>query len=177
MVVGALGVVFGDIGTSPIYTIQTLFNPADPHHVPVSTANVYCVVSLIFWSLMIIVTVADDHTFRPSIWSFPPQFGDVGVHVQSLIHRDADRRDVRVGDVAADHQRDDDARGGDGAAFGARLHLVLRPYAPVSATSTAMTPTAAIARQEINHRRRERLACFSSADPAGTEPRRATTSR
>ena len=28
LVVGALGVVFGDIGTSPIYTIQTVFNPA-----------------------------------------------------------------------------------------------------------------------------------------------------
>ena len=28
VVVGALGVVFGDIGTSPIYTIQTVFNPA-----------------------------------------------------------------------------------------------------------------------------------------------------
>ena len=28
LVVGALGVVFGDIGTSPIYTIQTVFNPS-----------------------------------------------------------------------------------------------------------------------------------------------------
>ncbi|KQS97346.1 KUP/HAK/KT family potassium transporter [Cellulomonas sp. Leaf395] len=28
LTIGALGVVFGDIGTSPIYTIQTLFNPA-----------------------------------------------------------------------------------------------------------------------------------------------------
>jgi KUP system potassium uptake protein len=28
LVVGALGVVFGDIGISPIYTVQTLFNPA-----------------------------------------------------------------------------------------------------------------------------------------------------
>ena len=35
--VGALGVVFGDIGTSPIYTLQTVFNPADPHPVPAST--------------------------------------------------------------------------------------------------------------------------------------------
>lgn len=55
-VVGALGVVFGDIGTSPIYTIQTVFNPDDPHPVPISTENVYGVVSLIFWSVMIIVT-------------------------------------------------------------------------------------------------------------------------
>jgi KUP system potassium uptake protein len=54
--VAALGVVFGDIGTSPIYTIQTVFNPDDPHPVPISTENVYGVVSLIFWSVMIIVT-------------------------------------------------------------------------------------------------------------------------
>ncbi|MET7769997.1 KUP/HAK/KT family potassium transporter [Nocardia sp. NPDC005366] len=57
VVVGALGVVFGDIGTSPIYTIQTVFNPNDPHPVPISTDNVYGVVSLIFWSVMIIVTL------------------------------------------------------------------------------------------------------------------------
>jgi KUP system potassium uptake protein len=57
LIFGALGVVFGDIGTSPIYTIQTLFDPADPHPVPISTDNVYGVVSLIFWSVMIIVTL------------------------------------------------------------------------------------------------------------------------
>ncbi len=57
LVLGALGVVFGDIGTSPIYTVQTLFNPADPHPVPISRANVYGVVSLIFWSVMTIVTL------------------------------------------------------------------------------------------------------------------------
>jgi KUP system potassium uptake protein len=57
IVVGALGVVFGDIGTSPIYTLATVFNPADPHPVPVSAANVYGVVSTIFWSVMIIVTL------------------------------------------------------------------------------------------------------------------------
>ena len=56
VVIAALGVVFGDIGTSPIYTIQTVFNPEDPHPVPVSTDNVFGVVSLIFWSVMIIVT-------------------------------------------------------------------------------------------------------------------------
>jgi KUP system potassium uptake protein len=57
VVVGALGVVFGDIGTSPIYTIQTVFNPADPHPVPINSNNVYGIVSLIFWSVMIIVTL------------------------------------------------------------------------------------------------------------------------
>lgn len=57
IVVGALGVVFGDIGTSPIYTLATVFDPQDPHPVPVSPDNVYGVVSLIFWSVMTIVTL------------------------------------------------------------------------------------------------------------------------
>ncbi|WP_407671670.1 potassium transporter Kup [Nocardia aurantiaca] len=57
LTVGALGVVFGDIGTSPIYTLQTVFNPDDPHPIAVSRDNVFGVVSLVFWSVMIIVTV------------------------------------------------------------------------------------------------------------------------
>jgi len=57
LVVGALGVVFGDIGTSPIYTLQTVFNPSDPYPVPISPDNVFGVVSLVFWSVMIVVTV------------------------------------------------------------------------------------------------------------------------
>jgi KUP system potassium uptake protein len=57
LVVGALGVVFGDIGTSPIYTIQTAFNPSDPHPIQASLQSVYGIVSLIFWSVTLIVTV------------------------------------------------------------------------------------------------------------------------
>src|SRR3954452_10451702 len=57
LVVGALGVVFGDIGTSPIYTIQTAFNPSDPHPIQASLESVYGVVSLIFLSVTMIVTV------------------------------------------------------------------------------------------------------------------------
>ena len=53
----ALGVVYGDIGTSPIYTIQTIFNPEDPHPVPLTVANVYGLVSLVFWSVTVIVTL------------------------------------------------------------------------------------------------------------------------
>jgi KUP system potassium uptake protein len=56
-VVGALGVVFGDIGTGPIYTVQTVFNPKDPHPVLIGRDNIYGVVSLIFWSVMIVVTL------------------------------------------------------------------------------------------------------------------------
>ncbi len=56
-IIGALGVVFGDIGTSPIYTVQTVFNPDDPHPVSANLDNVFGVISLIFWSVTLIVTV------------------------------------------------------------------------------------------------------------------------
>ena len=57
LVIGALGVVFGDIGTSPIYTLQTVFDPGDPHPIPLTTDNLYGVLSLIVWSVILIVTV------------------------------------------------------------------------------------------------------------------------
>ena len=57
LAVGALGVVFGDIGTSPLYTVQTVFSPSDPHPVTVSHDTVFGIVSLIFWSVTIIVTL------------------------------------------------------------------------------------------------------------------------
>ena len=57
LAVGALGVVFGDIGTSPLYTVQTLFDPGDPHPVKVSRDSIFGVTSLIFWSVTIIVTI------------------------------------------------------------------------------------------------------------------------
>ena len=57
VVVGALGVVFGDIGTSAIYAIQTAFDPGDPHPIHASLQSVYGVVSLIFWAVTLIVTV------------------------------------------------------------------------------------------------------------------------
>jgi len=50
-------VVFGDIGTSPLYTVQTVFNPSDPHPLKVSHDTIFGIVSLIFWSVTIIVTV------------------------------------------------------------------------------------------------------------------------
>ena len=57
LILGALGVVFGDIGTSPIYTVETVFNPGDPHPVAVTTDSVFGIVSMILWSVTIIVTV------------------------------------------------------------------------------------------------------------------------
>jgi KUP system potassium uptake protein len=57
LAIGALGVVFGDIGTSPLYAVQTVFNPSDPHPVKVSHDSIFGIISLIFWSVTIIVTV------------------------------------------------------------------------------------------------------------------------
>jgi KUP system potassium uptake protein len=53
---GALGVVFGDIGTSPLYALQTLF-AADHHAVRPTQSAVYGVISLVFWTITIIVSV------------------------------------------------------------------------------------------------------------------------
>jgi KUP system potassium uptake protein len=57
LAVGALGVVFGDIGTSPLYTVQTVFDPTDPHPVRVSHDTIFGIISLIFWAVTIIVTI------------------------------------------------------------------------------------------------------------------------
>jgi len=51
----ALGVVYGDIGTSPLYALQQAFH--GQHGIPVTPGNVLGVLSLIFWSLLLIVTV------------------------------------------------------------------------------------------------------------------------
>jgi KUP system potassium uptake protein len=51
----ALGVVFGDIGTSPIYTFRECFN--SEHGLPASEANVFGILSTMFWSLIVIVTL------------------------------------------------------------------------------------------------------------------------
>ncbi len=56
LTVGALGVVFGDIGTSPLYAVQTVFT-ADRHAVGTSPGEVYGIISLIFWSITLIVSV------------------------------------------------------------------------------------------------------------------------
>ncbi len=54
LVVGAIGVVYGDIGTSPLYTLREAFHGA--HALPLTAANVLGVLSVIFWSLVIVVT-------------------------------------------------------------------------------------------------------------------------
>ena len=51
---GALGVVYGDIGTSPLYTMKEVF--AEHTGVPLDPQHIIGVVSVIFWALLLIVT-------------------------------------------------------------------------------------------------------------------------
>ena len=55
LMLGAIGVVYGDIGTSPLYALKESF--VGPHPLAVDRLHVFGVISLIFWSLMLIVTV------------------------------------------------------------------------------------------------------------------------
>ena len=54
LTLGALGVVYGDIGTSPLYALKEIFHGG---HVPVTPDNVLGVLSLIFWTMTIIVSL------------------------------------------------------------------------------------------------------------------------
>ncbi|HYD29449.1 MAG TPA: KUP/HAK/KT family potassium transporter, partial [Azospirillaceae bacterium] len=55
LTLGALGVVFGDIGTSPLYTLRECFMPE--HGLALTPGNVLGILSLIFWALIFVVTV------------------------------------------------------------------------------------------------------------------------
>jgi len=55
LALAALGVVYGDIGTSPLYTLRECF--AGHHPLALSQSNVFGVLSLIFWALIIVVTL------------------------------------------------------------------------------------------------------------------------
>jgi KUP system potassium uptake protein len=55
LIIGAIGVVFGDIGTSPLYTLRQCFG--GDHLVALTRENVFGILSIIFWALMIVVTV------------------------------------------------------------------------------------------------------------------------
>src|SRR2546430_17507115 len=56
----ALGIVYGDIGTSPLYALRECFYGSHP--VPPTPANIFGVLSLIFWSLIIVVTISTTST-------------------------------------------------------------------------------------------------------------------
>jgi KUP system potassium uptake protein len=54
LTLGALGVVYGDIGTSPLYALKEIFHAG---HVPVTADNILGVLSLVFWTMTIIVSL------------------------------------------------------------------------------------------------------------------------
>lgn len=55
LTLGALGVVFGDIGTSPLYALKECFHAS--HGIPLTSGNVLGILSLIFWSITAIVSI------------------------------------------------------------------------------------------------------------------------
>ncbi|SDG92052.1 MULTISPECIES: potassium transporter Kup [unclassified Duganella] len=55
LTLAAVGIVYGDIGTSPLYTLKTIFDPE--HGLALSEANLLGIISLIFWGLTIIVSL------------------------------------------------------------------------------------------------------------------------
>ena len=55
LTIGAIGIVFGDIGTSPLYALREAFSPQ--YGIAINQANVYGILSLMFWAIMALVTV------------------------------------------------------------------------------------------------------------------------
>lgn len=55
LVLGAIGVVFGDIGTSPLYALKETF--AGAHPLPVTQANILGVLSVMFWTIMLLISL------------------------------------------------------------------------------------------------------------------------
>ncbi len=55
LVLGAIGIVFGDIGTSPLYALKTAFSPE--HRIPLTPDNVMGILSLIVWSMTSVITL------------------------------------------------------------------------------------------------------------------------
>lgn len=55
LMLGAIGVVYGDVGTSPLYTMKEIFN--GPHAVAATPENVLGILSLIFWSLILVISI------------------------------------------------------------------------------------------------------------------------
>src|SRR4051812_46406213 len=55
LTLAALGIVYGDIGTTPLYAVKETFNPS--HGIPLTEATIIGGISSIFWALMIIVSL------------------------------------------------------------------------------------------------------------------------
>lgn len=55
LTVGAIGIVYGDIGTSPLYTLKEVFSKS--HGVPLNEANLMGIISLVLWGLLIVISL------------------------------------------------------------------------------------------------------------------------
>src|SRR5512145_2510114 len=55
LILAALGVVYGDIGTSPLYAFKEAFGGS--HALPLSEGNVFAVLSMMFWAVTLIVSL------------------------------------------------------------------------------------------------------------------------
>ena len=55
LTLGAIGVVFGDIGTSPLYALKEIFS--GHHPIPVTPENILGLLSLVFWAIMVLVSI------------------------------------------------------------------------------------------------------------------------
>jgi len=94
LALGALGVAFGDIGTSPLYAVQTVFS-IDDNAVKPTPDDVYGVVSLIFWSLTPVVSVK-----YVSFILRADNDGEGGIMALAALVRGIDTRTVRWAGVA-----------------------------------------------------------------------------
>ena len=124
LTLGALGVVFGDIGTSPLYALQTVFH-ADHGAVPTTPSAVYGVISLVFWSITIIVSLKyltfimrADNEGEGGIMALIALIKGAGPASRAAQGGARRARDLRRGAVLRrrhDHARDLGALGGRGA--------------------------------------------------------------
>ena len=55
MMLGAIGVVYGDIGTSPLYALQATLDPR--YHLGINVVDLYGIISLIFWTFIFVITI------------------------------------------------------------------------------------------------------------------------
>lgn len=55
LAIAAIGVVFGDIGTSPLYSLKEAFSPA--HGIPLTQSSILGVISLLFWAIILVVGI------------------------------------------------------------------------------------------------------------------------
>src|SRR5579875_62293 len=55
LAIAAIGVVFGDIGTSPLYSLKEAFSPS--HGIPLTESSILGVISLLFWAIIVVVSI------------------------------------------------------------------------------------------------------------------------